>query len=59
MPDVSDLARRCPLLDLTRDELDVLILCLFPAAEIHTDNDGQILIHTGLRGTHGLEVIAE
>jgi hypothetical protein len=26
-------------------------------AEMHTDNDGQILIYTGLRGSHGLEVI--
>lgn len=59
MPDIADLVRRCPLLELTRDELEGVILHLLPAAEIHTDNDGQILVYTGLRGSHGLEVIAE
>jgi hypothetical protein len=55
--DIPDLVRRCPHLDLTYDELESLIMHLFPVAEIHTDNDGQILIYTGLRGSHGLEVI--
>jgi hypothetical protein len=55
--DVNDLVLRCPHLDLTYEELESLILHLLPVAEIHTDSDGQIIIHTGLRGTHGLEVI--
>ena len=55
--DINDLVRRCPYLDLTYDELEALILHLFPVAEFHVDHDGQILIHTGLRGSHGLEVI--
>jgi hypothetical protein len=57
MPDIADLVRRCPHLELTYDELVALVLHLFPVAEVHTDNDGQILIHTGLRGSHGLEVV--
>ncbi len=55
--DINDLVRRCPHLDLTCDELVELVLHLLPAAEIGRDNDGQIVIYTGLRGTHGLEVI--
>lgn len=57
--DIADLVRRCPQIDLTYDELVALVLHLFPASEIHTDNDGQILIHTGLRGSHGLEAMQE
>jgi hypothetical protein len=55
--DIPDLVRRCPHLELTAGELESLILHLLPAAEFRCDDDGQILIHTGLRGSHGLEVI--
>mgnify|MGYP003338275809 CR=1 FL=1 len=57
MPDIADLVRRCPMLDLTYEEMETLVMHLFPVAELHTDNDGQILIYTGLRGSHGLELI--
>jgi len=53
----EDRIARMRHLELTYDEFVALVLDMLPAAEIHTDNDGQILIYTGLRGSHGLEVI--
>ena len=52
----EDRIARMRNLELTYDEFVALVLDMLPAAEIHTDNDGQILIYTGLRGSHGLEV---
>lgn len=44
---------------LTDDQFMTSVLGIFPNAEIHMDDDGQLLIHTGLDGSNKDGIVKE